>query len=116
MSDRKLERLCELTNFAVYVSMNEHRSFAGSVRKYLDSRGAPEFPKDVIREMKKRNTVVEVRWFPEPDAAGFCYVVWGYDLDDTLADAVLRAERYLAMPGPAREEEGEGKTRHLRPV
>ncbi len=83
------KELVSLCKASVSISVNEHKDTYQKLEHYLFEITKPEddIPKEVLDEMLKRDTIVEVRAYPD-SPVGFIQV-YHYDIDAAI-DSVLK--------------------------
>lgn len=91
MSDLNL--LLSLCKNSVSVEVNRHRDFYQSVEEYINEMHdkGEDIAKDVLEEMIRRDTIVEVQAYPD-NAIGF-FVVEHYDVNTAIKRMIRAIER-----------------------
>lgn len=90
----KIDRLVSLCKASVSITFNDHTTNYQTVSKELQQNFGGRYSgidSDVKDEMIKRNTMVEVQFYPDTPV-GF-YMVAHYDLDAALDEAIKIAEK-----------------------
>lgn len=83
----RLQQLVNRCKCSVFITVNQHRDWYETAEEYLVntlSQGEiDELAPGVFEEMVKRDTIVEIRWYPDTPTS-FCRVVH-YDLEMALS-------------------------------
>ena len=86
----KLKTLLNRCKCGVFVTVNQHRDYYQSVDQALDDlagmESPPEIPADIRAEMVRKDTIVEVQFYPDTPI-GF-YLIYHYDIDLALDEAL----------------------------
>jgi hypothetical protein len=86
----KLKKLISLCRCSVYLEVNKHKDYYMTAEEELKEKDGrecpPEINDDVRKIMIETNTIVCIQFYPHTPV-GF-YVVYHYDLDKCLDDAL----------------------------
>ena len=87
----KLKKLMALCKCSVSLEVNKHRDYYETAEQnikemYSTRECPPEIADDVKKKMIETDTIIELQFYPRTPI-GF-YVMWHYDLDMILDDAL----------------------------
>lgn len=82
----KLSQLCEKCKCGIFVTINEHRDYYKTVEETLFELGGmecpPEIEEDVRTEMVRKDTIVNVQFYPDTPIGS--YDIYHWDLETAL--------------------------------
>lgn len=79
-----LDEIAAICKCEVSVNINRHRNYYESVADYFEDRDSDTTP-DVMAEMIKRDTIIEVQVYPSTPVGFYYFAHW--DLETALRDA-----------------------------
>lgn len=81
----KLKELFSKCQSTIEISYNQHKSYYDTIEDNIGG-DLDEVDKDILEEMKKRDTLIRIQFYPH-SSVGF-YTVYHYDFDLALDKAL----------------------------
>ena len=106
----KLKDLINRCKFGVFVSANEHRDYYETAEHHLEESKSyelsPCISDDVRQIMIETDTIIKVQCYPETPVS--FYLIWHYDLDTALDEALACLKQQTAGIGKKEPRHGSG--------
>jgi hypothetical protein len=82
----KLKELLSRCKCGVFVTVNHHRDYYESVEQYMGDREISRVDARKVAEMIRADTIIKIQFYPHTPIGS--YIVWHYDLDAALDEAL----------------------------
>jgi hypothetical protein len=86
----KLKKILEQCKYEVCLTVNRHRDYYQKAEQALEELDSAECPPEIEPEVRQgmidKNTIIELQFYPDT-SVGF-YIVYHYDLDAALDEAL----------------------------
>jgi len=83
---KKLEELKTKCKCGVSVEINQHKNYYEKVEDNIFDDDKEDIPNDVLNKMIELDTIVRVQFYPNTPVG--CYVIYHYDLEEALDEAL----------------------------